>query len=129
MSEVVSDLLYTRDHEWIMVEENIVTVGITDHAQAELGDITFVELPEEDTDYNAGDEVCTVESVKAASPVYAPVSGKVFEANAELEDEPGAINSDAYGAGWIYRMELGNESDLDDLLSAEDYESFLAEND
>lgn len=126
MSEVSSELLYTNEHEWVLVEDNIATIGITDHAQTELGDITYVELPGDDDEFNAGDEACTVESVKAASPIYAPVSGKVVEVNSELEDEPGAVNSDPYGAGWIFRVEMSDLSEVKKLLSPEAYEALLA---
>ena len=126
MSEVDAELLYTKDHEWVLVEDNVATVGITDHAQDQLGDITYVELPDDGVEYGEGDEVCTIESVKASSPVFAPVSGEIIEVNAELEDEPGAVNSDCYGAGWIFKIELSAESELENLLSAEDYEDHIA---
>ncbi len=125
MSQVSSELLYTNEHEWVLVEDNIATIGITDHAQSELGDITFVELPGDDDEFNAGDEACTIESVKAASPIYAPVSGKVVEINSELEDEPGAVNSDPYGAGWIFRLEMSDPEEVKKLLSPEAYEALL----
>lgn len=127
MSEISSEVLYTSDHEWVSIEENIATIGISDHAQTELGDITFVELPDDEMSVNVGDEVCNIESVKASSPVYAPVSGKIVEVNSELEDEPGAVNSDPYGAGWIFRIELDSPVNKDDLLLPEDYEDLLAE--
>ena len=125
MSQVSSELLYTNEHEWVLVEDNIATIGITDHAQSELGDITFVELPGDDDEFNAGDEACTIESVKAASPIYAPVSGKVVEINSELEDEPGAVNSDPYGAGWVFRLEMSDPEEVKKLLSPEAYEALL----
>lgn len=127
MSKISPEVLYTSEHEWVLVEDNIVTIGVSDHAQSELGDITYVELPRDDAVFSAGDEACTIESVKAASPVYAPVSGKIVEVNSELEDEPGAINSDPYGAGWLYRLEISDAGELESLMSAEDYEAFLAE--
>ncbi len=127
MSEISSEVFYTKDHEWVSFEENIATVGVTDHAQTELGDITFVELPEDEMVVNVGDEVCTIESVKASSPVYAPVAGKIIEVNSELEDEPGAVNSDPYGAGWIFRIEMEEQPDKDELLQPEDYEDLLAD--
>ncbi len=126
MSEVDAELLYTKDHEWVFIEDNVATVGITDHAQNELGDITYVELPEDDAEFSEGDEVCTVESVKASSPVFSPLSGQIIEVNTELEDEPGAINSDSYGAGWIFKMEFTDESELENLLNSEDYEDYIA---
>lgn len=127
MSTIPDGLYYTKDHEWIEVEENVASVGITDHAQSELGDITFVELPGEDDQFNAGDEAAQIESVKAASPVFSPLTGTVLEFNADLEDEPGAVNSDPYGAGWLFKLEIKNPDELKELLSATDYEAFLAE--
>lgn len=127
MSEVSSEVLYTSEHEWVLIEDNIATVGISDHAQSELGDITFVELPEDGMEFTAGNESCTIESVKAASPVYAPVSGKIVEVNGDLEAEPGMINSDPYGAGWLYRLEIRDPDEAKKLMSPEKYEAFLNE--
>lgn len=126
MSEVDGELLYTQDHEWILIEDNIATVGITDHAQDQLGDITYVELPDDGVETNEGDEICTIESVKASSPVFAPVGGEVIEVNSELEDEPGAVNSDCYGAGWILKIEMSDPDSISHLMNAEDYEDFIA---
>ncbi len=126
MSEVDAELFYTKDHEWVLIEDNVVTVGITDHAQDELGDITYVELPEDDAEFGEGDEVCTIESVKASSPVFAPLSGQIIEVNSELDAEPGAVNSDCYGAGWIFKMEIVDASEIDNLMNAEDYEDYIA---
>jgi glycine cleavage system H protein len=125
MSNVMSDLLYTKEHEWVLVEDNVVTVGITDYAQHELGDITFVELPDDDQDVHAGDEIANIESVKAATPVYSPLSGRVVEVNANLEETPESVNQDPYGDGWIFRIETKGEAELDALLNAESYESYL----
>ncbi len=125
MSDVPEDLKYTEDHEWVMVEDNVATVGITDHAQIELGDITFVELPEDDISVTAGDEAATVESVKAASPIYSPVSGQVGEVNVDLEETPENLNHDPYGAGWIFKVEMSDPAELEKLMSASDYEQFL----
>ncbi len=127
MNNVPAELRYTSEHEWVALEDGIATIGITDHAQSELGDITFIELPEEEQTFAAGDEMANIESVKAASPVYTPVSGDVVEVNGELDEEPGAINSDPYGAGWICRIECSNPSEFDGLMSAADYEAFLEE--
>lgn len=128
MSYVPTELKYTKEHEWVVVEDRVATIGITDHAQGELGDITFIELPEEESEFSAGDELANIESVKAASPVFAPIGGTVVEVNGELDEEPGAINSDPYGAGWICRVEIKTMADLDDLMTAEEYEAFLDEN-
>ena len=116
---------YTKDHEWIKVEGNIGTVGITDYAQKQLGDIVYVELPEVDDEFSKGDEVATVESVKAASPIFIPVSGKIVEVNEELEDSPELLNQDPHGKGWIFKVELSDESELDELLTAESYEELI----
>ena len=127
MSQVPGNLRYTKDHEWVMIEDNVATVGITDHAQHELGDITFVELPEDDGDVHAGDEAANIESVKAASPVFSPVSGHVLEVNTDLEESPENINHDPYGTGWIFRVEMTKMAEAEELLSAEDYEAYLEE--
>ncbi len=127
MSKVPNDLHYTKDHEWVLVEDSVAAIGITDYAQSELGDITFVELPEDDAEFNAGDEIAQIESVKAASPVFSPITGNILELNTELEDEPGAINSDPYGAGWICKIEVSKPEEIESLMTAEQYEVFLAE--
>lgn len=126
MSQVPSELKYTRDHEWVRVDDdNTVTIGITDHAQQELGDLVFVEVPEVGTTFAAGDAAAVVESVKAASDVYSPLSGEVVEANDELADAPETINNDAFGDGWIYRLKVEEGDAIDDLMSAEEYEEFI----
>lgn len=126
MSTIPGNLHYTKDHEWVLVEDSVATIGITDYAQAELGDITYVELPADDSDVVAGNEAANIESVKAASPIYAPVSGRVIEVNGDIEGSPELLNEDPYGAGWIFKVEMSDESELDDLLSAEEYEEHLA---
>lgn len=125
MSEVPNDLKYTRDHEWVRAEDDsTVTVGITDHAQAQLGDLVFVEVPELGTSFGAGDAAAVVESVKAASDVYAPVAGEVVEANEDLADSPELINNDPYGEGWIYKLKIENPDALGELLGPDDYEAY-----
>ena len=121
---VPGDLQYTKSHEWVRVEGDVATVGITDHAQDELGDVVFVELPEQGATLAAGDSFGAVESVKAVSDLYAPVSGEVVEVNSALEDSPEKINEDPYGEGWILKLQV---SDQADLLSAADYEKLLEE--
>ena len=122
MSEVRSDLKYRESHEWVRDEgDGTVTVGISDHAQAQLGDMVFVELPEVGNSYGQGDACAVVESVKAASDAYAPVSGEVTEVNADLEDTPEMVNNDPYGDGWMFRIKISDPSEMDDMLSAEDY--------
>lgn len=122
MSEIPSDLLYRESHEWVRYDEDgTATVGISDHAQAQLGDMVFVELPEPGMSYEQGDACAVVESVKAASDVYAPLTGEVIENNSALEDSPELVNSDPYGDGWLFRMQLSDPSELDGLLDAEAY--------
>ena len=122
MSEIPSDLLYRESHEWVRADDDgTVTVGISDHAQAQLGDMVFIELPEPGMSYEQGDACAVVESVKAASDVYAPLTGEIIENNSALEDSPELVNSDPYGDGWLFRMQLSDPSELDGLLDAEAY--------
>lgn len=127
MSVVQPDLRYTKDHEWVKVEGNLARVGITDHAQTELTEIVFVELPSSGKEVSAGDVLGNVESVKTVSEVFAPVSGVVKEANGKLVDSPEFLNKDPYGQGWIALLEMSNGSELDKLMSAEDYKRLLGE--
>lgn len=124
---VEKDLLYTKEHEWVRIEGNTATVGITDHAQEMLGEITFVELPTVDSEVSAGDEFAVAESSKAASDIYAPVTGKVMEVNDELESSPEIINDDCYGKGWICKIEVTDKSSVDKLMKPEKYEELLKE--
>ena len=122
MSEIPSDLLYRESHEWVRSDDDgTVTVGISDHAQAQLGDMVFIELPEPGMSYEQGDACAVVESVKAASDVYAPLTGEIMENNSALEDSPELVNSDPYGDGWLFRMQVSDPSELDGLLDAEAY--------
>jgi glycine cleavage system H protein len=122
MSNVPSELKYTKTHEWVRDEgDGIVTIGITDHAQELLGDLVFVELPEVGATLDIGGDCAVVESVKAASDVYAPLTGEVAEVNEELGDAPEAINQDAYGDGWMFKLKLADASELDGLMGAEAY--------
>jgi glycine cleavage system H protein len=126
MSEVPPDLLYRDSHEWVRDEgDGTVVVGISDHAQAQLGDMVFIELPEVGSSFGQGDACAVVESVKAASDAYAPVTGEVTEVNDSLEDQPELVNNDPYGDGWLFRMKMDDPDELDGLLSAEDYEEQL----
>jgi glycine cleavage system H protein len=123
MSQTPSELRYAITHEWARREEDgTVTIGITDHAQEALGDVVFVELPEVGTVFAAADDAGVVESVKAASDVYAPIGGEVIAINSMLEDEPETVNSDPYNDGWFYKLQPADTSDLNALLSAEDYQ-------
>lgn len=118
---------FTKDHEWIAVEGDEATVGITDYAQSQLGDITFVELPGEGSEVGKGDSASVVDSVKAASDVYAPVSGKVTVANGALEDQPELVNSDPEGEGWLWKMTLSAAAELDGLMDEASYQAYVAE--
>jgi glycine cleavage system H protein len=122
---VVEGLLYTEEHEWVKVEGTIATVGITDYAQQMLGEIVYVELPAVDKEFRSHSEIAVVESSKAASDVYSPVTGKVIEVNSELESRPELINEDCYNAGWICRLEIADSKSVEDLMDAKHYEQYL----
>lgn len=124
---IPKDLRYTEEHEWVKVEGNIATIGITDFAQSQLGDVVFVELPEAGTEVAAGAGLSVVESVKAVSDIYAPVAGKVVAGNEELADAPEKVNQDPYGNGWIAKIEITGEAELGTLLDCEAYEKLVAE--
>ena len=119
------DLKYTKTHEWVRVHDQLVEVGITDFAQHQLSDITYVDLPEIDARFEAGEEVAVVESIKAASDIYAPVSGEIVETNDKLADAPEVINSDPFGAGWLFRIKPDDIQDVESLLSAAAYEALI----
>ena len=122
MKEIPENYKFLSSHEWMKVEENtIVAVGISDYAQDQLGDIVFVELPELDSEVNQGDEVAVVESVKAASEIYSPVSGRIIEVNSSLEDSPEIVNSSAFEEGWFFKVEVADSSEFENLLSPEQY--------
>ena len=121
----MSNRKYTKDHEWVSLEGDIGTVGISDHAQEQLGDLVFVEVPEPGTALAKGDQAATIESVKAASEIYSPVSGEVTDGNGALADEPELVNSDPYGAGWFYKIKLSNSGELDDLMDEDAYQAYL----
>jgi len=123
--EVRDDLKYTETHEWVKLDGDKAKVGITDHAQSELTDIVFVELPEIGKELNKGEEICVVESVKSVSEIYAPVSGKIVNVNKKLEDEPEIINKTPYDDGWLVELEIKDKSELDSLLDAEAYKKLI----
>lgn len=123
----MADTKFTKDHEWVRVEGDTATVGITDYAQEQLGDVVYVELPDVGKSVGVGDEAAVVESVKAASEVYAPVSGEVVEINEALADAPNGVNEDAAGAGWFVKLKLSDASELENLMSEDEYKSYLAE--
>jgi glycine cleavage system H protein len=124
-----SDRRYTKSHEWVLVDADTATVGITDYAQGSLGDVVHVEMPETDESFDQSSEVAEIESVKAVSSIYAPITGTVTAVNESIEDEPERVNSDAYGDGWLFRMTVTDASELDGLLDADAYEAYLAEQD
>tara|TARA_R100000027_G_scaffold52103_3_gene40834 strand:+ start:11859 stop:12245 length:387 start_codon:yes stop_codon:yes gene_type:complete len=121
MSNIPKELKYTKEHEWVRIEDGFAVVGITDHAQEALGDITFVELPEEGAEYEAGDSFGVVESVKAASDIYLPLKGTVDAVNSDLEDAPETVNTDPYGDGWLVKVRIEDDSEVANLLDAEAY--------
>ncbi len=122
----MSDRLFSNDHEWIEVVDGIGTIGISGFAQEQLGDVVYVEMPEIGSSFDPGDELGVIESVKAASEIYAPVSGEVVEVNDDLMDDPSQVNADPYGQGWIVRIQLSNASQLDALMDEDSYASFIA---
>ncbi len=124
---IPGNLKYTKDHEWIRVDGNIGTIGITDFAQGELGDIVYVDINPELTDITMGDSFGTIEAVKTVSDLYAPVSGKVLELNKKLNDEPQSVNTDPYGEGWIIKIELTNAAQLNELLDQAAYQAQLGQ--
>lgn len=120
-----SELKYTKDHEWVKIDGNIATIGITDFAQGELGDIVYVDVDTVDDDINGGDVFGSVEAVKTVSDLFLPISGKVIEFNAALEDQPELLNTEPYGNGWIIKIEIADGADQSELLSAEEYQAII----
>lgn len=127
MSQIPADLLYTKEHEWVRVEGDVVTIGITDHAQSQLGDVVYVELPEAGDALEAEGPFGVVESVKAVSDLFAPVSGEVVESNAELVDTPEVVNTAPYTDAWMVKVRLADASATEGLMTAEQYATFVAE--
>ena len=125
MSDIPEDLVYTSEHEWMRIEGNKAEIGITNHAQNELGDIVYVELPILDDEIDSGEEFGTIESVKAVSPLYMPVSGMIIEVNSELQEHPELVNEDCYDEGWLVRIEITNAEDTEELLDPEAYKAIL----
>jgi len=125
MSDIPGDLKYTKTHEWIQImDDGTITVGVSDHAQDLLGDMVFIELPELNTSYNAGDDCAVVESVKAASDIYSPISGEVIAVNESLTDAPELVNKEPYGEGWIFKMQPEERGEIENLMSASEYEEY-----
>jgi glycine cleavage system H protein len=122
---IPAELKYTKDHEWVKVEGNVATVGITDFAQSELGDIVYVEIETEGEELNSEEVFGSVEAVKTVSDLFMPLSGKIIEFNTGLESDPEAVNNDPYGKGWMIKIEISDASELDNLLSADDYQNHI----
>ena len=122
---IPEELKYTEEHEWIRLEGNIATIGITDFAQSELGDIVYIEVDTLDSEINSNDVFGTVEAVKTVSDLFMPLNGKVIEVNSSLEDNPEVVNDDPYGDGWIIKIEVSNPSDIDALMSSEEYKNLI----
>ena len=116
---------YTKEHEWIRIDDDTATIGISDYAQGQLGEIVFVDLPDIGTQLEKGSEAAVIESVKAASEVYAPASGEVTELNADLDAEPGKVNDEPTGEGWLYKIKITDASELDDLMNEDEYKSYV----
>lgn len=125
MSKVIKGLLYSESHEWVKVEGDVATIGVSDFAQSEMGDITYVDIPEEGDELSQGEDFGALESVKASSELYSPVSGKVVEVNTVLEDDPALVNEDPY-TNWIVKVELSDKGELESLMDAEAYEASIA---
>lgn len=126
MSKIIEGLKYAESHEWVRLEDGVAVIGVTDYAQAEMGDITYIDLPDVDDEFEAGEEFGALESVKASSDLYCPVSGKVVEVNTALEDAPELVNQDAF-ENWIIKVEMSNMAEYDVLMDAEAYTQFVGE--
>lgn len=123
----MADMKFTKEHEWIAVDGDVGTVGISEYAQEQLGDVVFVEVPDVGKSFNRGEEAAVVESVKAASEVFAPVDGEIVEVNSGLEDAPGTVNEDAFGSGWFFKIRIDDASQLDELMNKAAYDAYTAE--
>jgi glycine cleavage system H protein len=128
MANIPENLRYSKDHEWVSVDGDIATIGITDYAQGSLGDVVYVELPKAGDKFNAHEAFGSVESVKAVSEIFTPIAGEVLEANDGLNDTPEVVNSDPYGGGWMVKLKMDNPGEADAMLSAAEYDEFLSSN-
>lgn len=128
MSKILENLRYSKDHEWVLVEGDVATVGITDYAQASLGDVVYVELPKAGDAFNAHEAIGSVESVKAVSEIFTPVGGEIVEANAGVNDTPEHVNNDCYGEGWMFKIKMDKPGEIDAMLSSDEYEEYLSNN-
>ena len=122
---LLNDVKYTQEHEWVLLEDDIATIGISSHAIEELGDIVFVELPKVGSEFSQMDEIGTVESVKTVSSLYIPLSGSIFEVNETLQDAPETVNEAPYGNGWLIKVKIDDRAEYDDLMTSEEYEAYL----
>ena len=122
---IPEDLKYTKDHEWVRIEDGVAVVGITHHAQQEMGDLVFVELPEEGAEFEKDDTAATLESVKAASDIYAPLAGEIVEVNGAIVDDPSIVNSDPMGEGWFFKLKLADPSEADALMDEDAYKALI----
>ncbi|PMP64035.1 MAG: glycine cleavage system protein H [Sulfurihydrogenibium sp.] len=125
--KIPENLYYTKEHIWVKIENDVATIGITDYGQKQLGDVVFVDLPEVGREVESGEVIASVESVKAVSEVYSPVSGKIISVNEDLANDPSVINADPYGDGWIADIQMSDPSEVEDLMTAEDYKAYLEE--
>jgi glycine cleavage system H protein len=129
MSNILENLRYSKDHEWVSVDGDVATVGITDYAQGSLGDVVYVELPKAGDTFAAHEAVGSVESVKAVSEIFTPIGGEIVAVNEGVNDTPENVNSDCYGEGWMFKIKLDNQGEVDAMLSSVEYEEFLTNND
>ncbi|MGC9007324.1 MAG: glycine cleavage system protein GcvH [Sulfurihydrogenibium sp.] len=125
--KIPENLYYTKEHIWVKIENDVATIGITDYGQKQLGDVVFVDLPEVGREVESGEVIASVESIKAVSEVYSPVTGKIISVNEDLANDPSVINSDPYGDGWIADIQMSDPSEVEDLMTAEDYKAYLEE--
>ncbi|MEJ5172087.1 MAG: glycine cleavage system protein GcvH [Hydrogenothermaceae bacterium] len=125
--KVLEDLYYTKEHIWVKIESDVATIGITDYGQHQLGDVVFVDLPELNREVESGEVIASVESVKAVSEIYSPLTGKIISINEDLSNDPSVINSDPYGDGWICDIQLKDLQEIEDLMTADDYRAYLEE--
>ncbi len=124
---IVDGLLYTKEHLWVKAEGDDAIIGITDYGQHQLGDVVYVELPQMDSEVESGDKVASIESVKAAIDIFSPLTGKVISINDDLKDDPSLVNTDPYGEGWLYELKMSDPSELEDLMTADDYRAYIEE--
>jgi glycine cleavage system H protein len=123
--KILDELYYTKEHIWVKIENDVATIGITDYAQSQLGDVVFIELPEVEREVESGEVIATAESIKAVSEIYSPLTGKIISINEDLANEPSLLNSDPYGDGWICDIQMKDLTEIEDLMTADDYRAYL----